>query len=277
MRCSVFAMSAAIFSTANAEYKGPAALDADVAWTVTGEFCEPETVLSLPDDTFLVSNVCGYSADGTGFLTHIDAAGVVTDWRIVDELDSPLGMAMLDDKLYVVDRNSVRTFTWPGFEPSGIIELSTRVANDLAVAEDGTIYISDSAAAAVTVVHPDGVSEVLDSGIDFTNANGLALDGDTLLIGGQRLWRYALQSGDVTTIGEAWLSDIDGIELEADGVLQAAPVGGPVVRLFADGRVQVLGGEGVSSANHGYSPTLGLVVVPTGFDNTVIALRIPAD
>jgi len=32
----------------------------------------------------------------------------------------------------------------------------------------------------------------------------------------------------------------------------------------------------VSSANHGYAPSLGLALIPTGFDNTVIAIRVKA-
>ena len=31
---------------------------------------------------------------------------------------------------------------------------------------------------------------------------------------------------------------------------------------------------GVSSANHGYAPNLGLALIPTGYDNQVIAIRI---
>lgn len=273
----LLAVLAFVAGTSEAEFSGPDPIEADVAWRVSGGFCEPETVLPLPDDTFLVSNVCGYSTDESGFLTLIDATGRVIDWRIVDGLDSPLGMALKDGQLFVVDRNRVRQFAWPGFEAVKLIELPTRAANDVAVAADGTIYVSDSAAASVVVVSPDGEAETLAADVEFVDANGLALDAGDLLIGGLRLWRYNLATAETTTVGEPWLADIDGIELETDRTLQLAPVGGPVVRLFADDSSEVLGGDGVSSANHGYSGRLRLAVVPTGFDNTVIALRIPED
>jgi hypothetical protein len=51
-------------------------------------------------------------------------------------------------------------------------------------------------------------------------------------------------------------------------------VGGPLVRLVDP--VEVLGGDGISSANHGYAAKLGLALIPTGFDNTVIAIRVNA-
>ena len=57
-------------------------------------------------------------------------------------------------------------------------------------------------------------------------------------------------------------------------MLQVTPVGGPLVRLLANGETQILGGEGVGSANHGYAPSLGLALIPTGFDNQVIAIRL---
>jgi hypothetical protein len=41
--------------------------------------------------------------------------------------------------------------------------------------------------------------------------------------------------------------------------------------------VEILAGEGISSANHGYSASLNLVLTPTGYDNSVIAIRNNGD
>ncbi len=60
--------------------------------------------------------------------------------------------------------------------------------------------------------------------------------------------------------------------MEPDDTLQVTPVGGPLVRLGSS--IEILGGDGVSSANHGYAHKLGLALIPTGFDNTVIAIRV---
>ena len=56
--------------------------------------------------------------------------------------------------------------------------------------------------------------------------------------------------------------------------LQVTPVGGPLIRFPEDGDIQVLAGDGVSSANHGFAPRPGLALIPTGFDNEVIAIRV---
>jgi hypothetical protein len=82
-----------------------------------------------------------------------------------------------------------------------------------------------------------------------------------------------LGDSTVTTIGPRWIGGIDGIEQETDGTLQVTPVGGPLIRLADE--YEVHAGEGVGSANHGWADTLRLALIPTGFDNTVIAIRVP--
>ena len=251
--------------------------EADIAWVAIGEFCEPETVLPLPDNTLLVSNVCDFQKRGNGFLTLLSADGQVLDWHIVDGLDAPLGMAMLGDRLHVVDNNRLKIFHWPDYELLETIVLQTSVANDVAVATDGTIYVTDSARHQVIQRQTDGSQFVFSGEAQFRKANGIEVDDTYLYIGGERLWRVHLQTHAVTTIGPEWLADIDGIEFETDGTLQLTPVAGPLVRYHSDENIEVLGGEGVSSANHGYAPELQLALIPTGFDNTVIAIRIDDD
>lgn len=253
----------------------PEAEQADIAWVAVGEFCDPETVLALPDDTLLVSNMCISRGTGNGFLSVLGADGEVIDWRVVEGLDAPLGMALAGDQLHVVDSNQVRIFRWPGYEPLATIALETAVANDLAVGWDDKIYVTDTARHEVVVINPELEQSILTGQAQFKGANGIHINGDDLYVGGERLWHVDLRDNTVTRIGPEWLADIDGIEQEDDGTLQITPVAGPLIRLGTE--IEILGGDGVSSANHGYAPSLGLALIPTGFDNTVIAIRIASD
>lgn len=249
----------------------PQPSQAIIAWVSEEGFCEPETVLPLPDNTLLVSNVCDYRTEGDGYLTLLDADGQVLDLRQIEDLDSPLGMTLVNDTLYVVDNNKVEVFHWPTYERRLTIELSTSVANDIAVANDGTMFVTDTGRGEVAIVSKQKEHSLLIGAGHFNGANGIHIDGDTLYVGGERLWQVDLSDNSVTTPGPDWLTDIDGIEVEPDGTLQVTPVGGPLIRLAEE--VEVIGGDGVSSANHGYSAELGLVLIPTGFDNTVIAIQ----
>ena len=250
----------------------PEADQADIAWIAEGEFCDPETVLPLPDNTLLVSNVCVSRPESDGFLTLLDKDGKTIDWRIVDGLDAPLGMALHNGLLHVIDNNQIGIFRWPGYQPVSTIALETNVANDIAVGPDDSIYVTDTARGEVTVINPGLEQSVLTGQPQFPGANGIHIDNDDLYIGGERLWHVDLRDNAITTIGPEWLADIDGIEQEADGTLQITPVAGPLIRL--DTEIEILGGDGVSSANHGFAPELGLALIPTGYDNTVIAIRI---
>ncbi len=245
---------------------------ADIAWIANDGFCEPETVLPLPDDTLLVSNVCDFRQAGNGFLTLLNAEGKTL--TTVDGLDAPLGMALAGNRLYVVDSNRLLFFHWPSYEHRESIDLDTSVANDVAVTPCGVAYVTDTAKHRVLKVDADGMQAVVTGQAQFQGANGIEWHDGKLYVGGERLWRVDLASGSIEVIGPEWLSDIDGIEFEADGTLQITPVAGPLIRYRDETDYQVLGGEGVSSANHGYAPDLGLALIPTGFDNTVIAIRI---
>ena len=264
-----------LLATAAIALTPPDPVAADIAWIAEGEFCEPETVLPLPDNTLLVSNVCDFKQAGNGFLSLLDEAGRVLDWRVVEGLDAPLGMAMHNHRLHVIDNNRVRILSWPGYELLEVIDLETSVANDLAITPEGVTYISETAGHQVIDLQPDGRQTVLAAAVRFKGANGMAIDNGHLLVGGERLWSVDLQTGDVQTIGPEWLSDIDGIEVESDGTLQVTPVGGPLMRYRDQDNIEIMAGPGISSANHGFSETARLVFIPTGFDNTVIAIRIP--
>lgn len=264
-----------LLATATIANSGLTPLEADIAWVAEGGFCEPETVLFLPDDTLLVSNVCNFQQQGNGFLSLLSAAGEVLNWRALEGLDAPLGMSMQADRLYLVDNNRLKVFDWPELKLLQTTELDTAVANDLAVSEEGVVYITDTARHQVIRVSADGKQSVLSGQAQFKGANGIAIQGHHLYIGGERLWRLDLGDNSVSIIGPEWLADIDGIEFEPGGTLQITPVGGPLVRYHSDTDIEIIAGPGISSANHGYAAKLHLALIPTGFDNTVIAIRVP--
>lgn len=250
--------------------------DAEIAWIAEGGFCEPETVLPLPDDTLLVSNVCDFAQPGNGFLSLLDEDGNAIEWRALEGLDAPLGMALHSNRLHVIDNNQVKVFRWPGFEPVTTVALETVVANDIAVGPDQTMYVTDSARGEVVVISPDLRQSVLTGQPQFPGANGIHINDTDLWVGGGRLWHVDLDDLTVTTVGPAWVGGIDGIEQESDGSIQVSPVAGPLIRLAAnaDSDIHVLGAARSSSANHGYAENLGLALIPTGFENTVIAIRV---
>ena len=116
-------------------------------------FLAPQAALHDPDeDVYLVSNSNGAAgeADGNGFISRVSPEGARVTLKWIDGangvgLDAPKGMALWGDKLYVADINLVRSFDRKTGEPLGKVAILTAHDLDaLAVAPDGTLYVSDT-------------------------------------------------------------------------------------------------------------------------------------
>ena len=119
-------------------------------------FQGPESVRYDPDqDVFFVSNMTGYGSakDGNGYISRISAANpdsaevFVQGGRNGVMLDSPKGMAIHGDTLWVADINILRAFDRKtgaplaniDFTPYGVLQL-----NDVAVGPDGQVRVTDT-------------------------------------------------------------------------------------------------------------------------------------
>ena len=119
-------------------------------------FQGPESVRYDPDqDVFFVSNMVGYGSakDGNGYISRISAANPDSAEVFVQSgkngavLDSPKGMAINGDTLWVADINILRGFNRKtgaelaniDFTPYGVLQL-----NDVAVGPDGQVRVTDT-------------------------------------------------------------------------------------------------------------------------------------
>jgi len=243
-------------------------------WVLDAGLCEPETVVfDRAREQLLVSNICGFERNGRGYLSRVSLGGQMLEERWVEGLDSPAGMSLLGRRLYVADYDRVRVIDVDSGELEESLPFDAGALNDIAVSSEGTIYVSDSVRHRV-LRRDEGETVAL--AVKFTNANGLYLTAEHLYVGGEFLWKVELASDEVERIGPSTLGDIDGIEGDGAGGLVVSVVGGPIWHL-GGGKVAVWTAPGVSSTNHLYLEELRLVVVPTGFDGTLVAFELPAD
>jgi len=83
--------------------------------------------------------------DGYGWLTRLDKNRKITANRWVEGLDAPTGMASFDGHLYVADRGVLVKIHIKSGEIIEKIELpGARFPNDVAAADNGDIYVSDT-------------------------------------------------------------------------------------------------------------------------------------
>jgi hypothetical protein len=209
-------------------------------------FASPESALYDPvADLYLISNVNGepMDTDANGFISRVAPDGTVMELKWIAgginnvTLDAPKGMALVGETLFVADVNVVRSFDRKSGQPLGKVAIvSASFLNDVAVAPDNTLYVSDSGFArvkglsepqkngadAIYTVDARGVVGVLVKGADLGQPNGLVADADGV-------WVASL-SGQVLRVNKqgqkrvvATLpAGLDGLALTAGGKLIAS-------------------------------------------------------
>ena len=248
----------------------------------------PESVLyDAEADVYLVSNINGgpADADGNGFISRVDPAGRVLELKWIDGakaeqgLDAPKGMAFSDGVLYVADLTSVKTFDRATGKSTGKITIpGTTFLNDIAVAPDGTIYVSDSGlAAGASGLVPNGsdaiyridkgekkaVRVIKDKGLD--NPNGLLADDEGVWVvtfGSNQLYRVSREgrkeAGENLPTGQ-----LDGIVRVSDGSVLVSSWQGSSILRGSPGAGFLSTISGVASpADIGYDSKRRRVLIP---------------
>jgi len=252
-------------------------------WQTADEFQTPETVLhDAKRDVLYVSNfdVFGIGPAPAQSISRLSMDGEVLEADWVGEVSNPSGMAIFDDRLFVVERAAVAEIE---IETGKVVERRAvpggRLLNDIAIDPEGRIYVSDSGAGTIYRI-ADGETEVWAAGDEIDRPNGLHVDGERLIVGNNgdsTLKSVDLADGTVRTIARFGPGVIDGIETDGDGNYLVSLVEGKLYRVDRSGKLDKLvdtTGPGDSIANFEYVPGRGLVITPTFTGNRVITYHL---
>ena len=186
------------------------------AVTFKGAFATPESVFyDAAGDRYLVSNINGKpdGVDGNGYISELSPDGAIKTPKLIAggvngvKLDAPKGLIIVGKELWVTDISVVRKFDLKTLAPKGDIALpEATFANDIALAADGKVYVSDSSVKVgekgfepnggdqVLVIDKSGKAKALAKSKDFSGPNGLAFGPKGLLVN-------SLNSNEVFGIG----------------------------------------------------------------------------
>lgn len=200
---------------------------------------------------WLVTNRAGGEAgSGAGFVTAISAEGDSVERQAIGgpgaepRLDSPTGIAVRGDLAYVVDRRRVVAVDLTGGSRGWTLALpDADFPNDVVLARDGTLYVSDTGAGAIWRIAPDRAEpERLVPTVSLRSPNGLLIDWEADSLPGRTRLLVAGWEGTVMALNAdssvALLAE--SAELERLDGIQRAPDGGLLVTDFARGRLQHL-------------------------------------
>lgn len=174
--------------------------------TFKGAFATPESVFyDAAGDRYLVSNINGSPADvdGNGYISELLPDGTIKTPKLIAggekgvKLDAPKGLIIVGKELWVTDISVVRKFDLKTLAPKGDIALpEATFANDIALAADGKVYVSDTSTKPgpkgfeplggdqVLVIDKTGKAKPLAKSKDLGGPNGLFLGPKGLLVNG---------------------------------------------------------------------------------------------
>jgi DNA-binding beta-propeller fold protein YncE len=249
-------------------------------WATDTLLRTPESVLYESGTGHIyVSNINAFNpetADGDGFISKLDKNGKIESLRWVVGLNDPKGLAAYKDKLYVADmRELVEIDLGSGKVIAKYPVPEAQFLNDLAVDHKGTVYISDMVADVVYQFKDGVVSVFLDKGI-VKGPNGLLAENKKLYTTNGDLYEteYVSKATKTTPLG---IVDADGLEKDKYNNFLISSWGGEVYYVLASGdKIKILDtqAQGVNAADIDYMEKENLLLVPTFFNNRIVAYKV---
>lgn len=258
-------------------------------WETEAAFLTSESVLHDPerDVLYVTSFDAGFAStpDSTGFLSKLSMDGEIIELKWITNLNAPSGMGIYDNNLYILERG---TLTEIDLDRGQIAARHTipnsDFANDLAIDEQGAIYISDTSPSS----HVDsriyrfrnGDFEVWIDGPEINRANGLFIHENRLLVGNSgdgMLKAVDLRDKTIHNIICLGPGVIDGIRLDNDGNYLVSHWEGQTYVVSPSGEiVEVLDtmNERSNIADFEFLREQNLLLVPTFLGNSVSAYRL---
>ncbi|WP_372366758.1 SMP-30/gluconolactonase/LRE family protein [Candidatus Uabimicrobium sp. HlEnr_7] len=252
------------------------------SWHVASNFDTPEsTYYDKATNTIYVSNVAGSPTDkdGKGFIQKLDINGSMIDASFVSGLNAPKGMRIHKGTLWVSDIDRVISINVKDGSITQIIEISgSAFLNDIAVDDNGVVYVSDMMANKIFKIE-NNKPTVFTAGPEVEYPNGLLIENGNLVVAAWgnrgrkgRLYSVNLKTKNKKLITEEPLGNLDGLELDVDGnYLVSDWIAGKVFRIQKDGKVKVLLYGFKGSADLGYIPEKQLLILPRMKENAVTA------
>ncbi len=240
----------------------------------------PESVLYYAEeDIIFVSSIDGKpdTKDNDGFISKINLKGEIIKLNWVEGISAPKGMGIYGGKLYVsnidelVEIDIARSKITKRYDA-----IDAKFLNDVAVDKSGNVYVSDMSTNKIYCLM-NGRLEVWLGTDDLQRPNGLFVEKTKLLVGNSG---YILSVDLKTKKTKKYIENtgsIDGLVPNGKGSYLISDWAQNVYLVHPQKeKIKILstGSENVNAADIEYIPEKKLLLVPTFFDNSVIAYKI---
>jgi sugar lactone lactonase YvrE len=249
-------------------------------WQTPPVMKTPESALyDVARKVVYVSNMAGTSGakDGQGFIAKLSATGEVLALPWVGGLNAPKGLGLRGSRLFV---SGIDEIVEIDVERGAVVQRypveKAKDLNDVTIASDGTVYVSDTKERYIFMLK-DGKTSVFVDSDQIARANGIFVDGDRLLVGAKsRLLAVDRNTRAITVLFEQ-TGYIDGLETMGDGRILASDSRGKV-QIFETGKppLKLLDTTPLKmgAADTSWVASEKIILVPTFADNRVFAYRL---
>ncbi len=218
-----------------------------------------------------------YNQRGNEFISKVSVDGTVLEREWVSNLNMPLGMCLLGDRLYVAERRSLAIIDT---ETGEVVERhnvpGAVFLNDITADSSGNLYITDSDMNGIHIFSEEKFEVWLD-GDDVRDPNGILYDNGKIVFGnsGDGCWKIVdpvTMQIDTLARFEAG-SLLDGLRSDGRGNYIVSDFNGRVFLISPDGeRTVLLNGtaSGQRYADFEYIADQQLLIIPTLYSNQIL-------
>jgi hypothetical protein len=252
---------------------------ADKLWETSADLTVCESVLA-GDNVLYVSCINGKpdQQGSLGFIAQLTPDGKITKLKWAEGLNAPKGMGIWKNTLYVTDVHQVVLINLADGKITKKIPVpGSKFLNDIAVAKNGTVAVSDMNDNTIYSVKGEKLDIICrDASLD--HVNGLYFDAEGQLYAGTQ--KGILKVNQAQKTAELYImheGGIDGLEQVSPGKFLASDWQGHVYFL-QEGQPEAvildLTADKRNAADIGYDAKKGIIYIPTFFANTTMAFKL---
>jgi sugar lactone lactonase YvrE len=215
----------------------------------------------------------------TDFISIISLDGNVSELRWVDGLSSPTGIALYNGFLFAVERNGVAMIDPETAKVISRYDIpATGFLNDIAISDEGVIYVSETSDKGKIYKIVKGDVFVWIEDATLGKPNGLLQTDAYLYVGvnsDHHLKRIHLETGDIENVALLGPGNIDGIQQNGNNLLVSHFMGN-LYSIDEEGNVEELLNtreQDIFVADFCYIPSEKLFIIPSLRTNKVYGYR----
>jgi len=248
---------------------------------------ETEKVLKIPESVLYdeirnqiyVSNINGKPTekDGNGFISLLDREGNIKNLKWVTGMHAPKGMAVLNDSLFVTDIDRIHIISINNAKIIQTIEVKgAGFLNDIVIMNNGVAYITD--------MNEEKILKLKDGNVEFWLAdtmlvkpNGLAIYKDNIAVGVKNsILRVDIESKNIKLLIDE-TGPVDGLIYLGKNKFVVSDWAGRILLVNPSEKIVLSNSteKNIQAADLGYIPDSKIVLVPTFYDNRVVAAQLP--